>query len=148
MIITRRKVKEWLNRYAAPLVLSTSGAIITANLIMALTHNKILAAFAGTWSDNFIFYSFMALKDLRGKKIDNIRTGLVIFIKLIRNLIIEFGPAEYLDSFVLRPFYMAVFPIFISNYSLAILFASLSAEISFFIPTISFYELRKKIFND
>ncbi|PIZ95892.1 MAG: hypothetical protein COX81_00140 [Candidatus Magasanikbacteria bacterium CG_4_10_14_0_2_um_filter_37_12] len=95
-----------------------------------------------------VFYSIIVYKDLKSRKIKDVGLSSLGFLKVLRNIIVEFGPAEYLDSFLLRPFYLTVFPYFISSYSLAILLASLTAEISYYIPTIISYEARKKIFRD
>ncbi|HLD05447.1 MAG TPA: hypothetical protein VJG90_07035 [Candidatus Nanoarchaeia archaeon] len=63
---------------------------------------------------------------------------------MFRNLIVEFGPVEYLDSFVLRPFWLAVMPTLISNYTFAIFIGTILADITYYVPTIFFYELRKR----
>ncbi len=63
-------------------------------------------------------------------------------------MVMEFGPAEYLDSFVIRPFFLAVLPSIIQNYSAAIFIGTLLADFIFYVPTIVSYEFRKKVFKD
>ena len=63
-------------------------------------------------------------------------------------MIVEFGPAEYLDSFLIRPLYLSLFPYLIDNYQIAILLGSIFAEITYFIPVVIFYEIRKKAFKN
>lgn len=67
------------------------------------------------------------------------------FFKTIRNLVFEFGFSEALDSFVVRPFCMYIFPILTNNYGVGIIIGKIVADVSFYIPTIIAYELRKKI---
>ncbi|MBI4225092.1 MAG: hypothetical protein HY617_02055 [Candidatus Sungbacteria bacterium] len=126
-----------------PLVLATLAALISAHVIKSISGNNIIAGIAATWMDNLAFYGYIIFRDLKTR-----RFGIANLFKQARNMIIEFGPAEYFDSFLLRPFYLSAFPYFISNYSLAILLGSLTAEITYFIPTIFSYEVRKKIFKD
>lgn len=64
---------------------------------------------------------------------------------IFRNIVLEFGPAEYLDSFFVRPLYLSAFPYFIDNYTLAIFLGSIAANITYYIPTIVAYEVRKKV---
>ena len=142
-MLLKNKIKGWFIRYSVPLVLATLAALISANIIKSITGNNIIAGIAATWIDNLVFYGYIAFQDLKNKPF-NFRN----LLKHVRNMVIEFGPAEYFDSLLLRPLYLSAFPYFISNYSLAILLGSLAAEISFFIPTIISYELRKKIFKD
>ncbi len=144
----KKKFKEWLKRYGIPLTLSTISAIIAANLVKILTHNNITAGFFGTWADNAVFYGYLAATDLKKERITSFKNSFKEFFRLIRNMVVEFGPGEYLDSFILRPFFLSAFPYFFKNYSLAILFGGLTADISFFIPTIISYETRKKLFKD
>ncbi len=137
------KIREWFYRYSIPLLLATLSSIVSASIIKSITGNNILAGVGATWIDNITFYGYVYLKDVKRKNFT-----LTNFIKQIRNMIIEFGPAEYLDTFLVRPFFLSVVPYFINNYQLAILLGSLLAEITYFIPVITFYELRKKVFRD
>lgn len=142
-MLSKKNFKEWFNRYSVPLVLATLAAIISANIIKSLFGNNIIAGITATWVDNLVFYGYITITDLKNKHFN-----IINLLKHSRNMVVEFGPAEYLDSFILRPFYLSSFPYFISNYSLAIVLGSLAAEVSFFIPTIISYEFRKKAFKN
>lgn len=134
---------RWVKRYSFPLIVGTVGAITLAN-ISKLFFGNIISAYVATWTDNILFYGILSYRDIRSRKTHS----LTDFIKVFRNLIIEFGPGEYLDSFLIRPLYLATFPLFISNYSLAILLGSFAAEITFFFPVVLSYEARRKMFGD
>lgn len=142
----KNKIKEWLKRYSIPLVLGTIAAIVSAIIFKATTGNNIISGILATWVDNIVFYGYIALHDL--KKVDKDAPKFKAFIKQVRNMVIEFGPAEYLDSFLIRPFFLSIFPYFIGNYPLAIFLGSAAAEVTYFIPTIISYELRKKVLKD
>jgi hypothetical protein len=144
----KNKIKEYFRRYIIPLTLATITAILSANIIFYFLKSYLLAGFIATWLDNFVFYGYIAIVDLKKRKFLRSSNKIKEFIKLIRNMLIEFGPAEYLDSFILRPLLLAIFPMFIANYSLGVLLGSLTAEISYFLFTIIGYEFRKKVFKD
>jgi len=66
----------------------------------------------------------------------------------LRNLVLEFGPGEYLDSFLIRPFYLAALPLVIADYALAIAAGTLLADVTYFVPVIFSYEARKKFLGE
>lgn len=142
------KLKEWLRRYAPSHIIAVITAIVVANLAFTLFKNIILSAFLATWSDNIAYYGIIIYRDLKSQKKKDRQLKTTSFLKVARGIIMEFGLAEYLDSFVIRPFYLSIFPYLISNYSLAILIGSMCAEITFYIPTVISYEIKKKIFRD
>ena len=63
-------------------------------------------------------------------------------------VVIEFGPGEYLDTFIVRPFAMWFFPYIIGSLAIGIFLGKIVADIIFYIPTIIMYEIRKKNFDD
>lgn len=94
------------------------------------------------------FDGTIVYKDMQKRKAEGKMLGVTGFIVQFRNMLIEFGPAEYLDSFAIRPFYLSFLPFVIPSYSLAILIGTVLADITYFIPTIISYEFRKKTFKD
>ncbi len=137
----KKKLIEWWKRYSLPVFLGTITAIIIANIVKYFFDNIILAGILGAWSDFIVGYGTIAYRDIKDKR----KVTFINIIKVLRNMLFEFGPAEFLDTFFFRPFFMSVYPLFIANYSLAVLLGSLTAEITYFIPTIISYEIRKKV---
>ncbi|MFH1439373.1 MAG: hypothetical protein ABIG89_02330 [Candidatus Woesearchaeota archaeon] len=146
--MVNNKLKEWFKRYAAAEVIGLLSGIVFANISMFVFGNMIGSAFIATWAENFGFYGTILYKDGKQRKNKHGNIGFKGFLIMLKNTIIEFGPAEYLDSFLIRPFYLAVFPHFIQNYSLAIILGSLATNITYYIPTILSYEFRKKVFKE
>lgn len=142
------KIKDWEGRYGLPLVASTVMAIIAANVAHVLLDNLIIAAFLATWSDTITFYGIVAYRDLKLREKRDGELKITGFLKVFRDMLAEFGAAEYLDTFIIRPFWLSIIPTLISNYSLAILLGSLVANVTYFVPTIFSYEARKRIFRD
>ena len=144
----KHKLKEWIKRYGPSQLAAFILAVLGANLGMFLFNNIIIAAYIATWADNFGYYGIILFKDLRNRRKKDKGFKSVGLLKVIRNLTIEFGPAEYLDSFFLRPFYLTVVPLFIPFYNIAIIIGTVLADITFYLPTVLGYESRKKIFKD
>jgi hypothetical protein len=142
------KAKEWFKRYGPPEVASLLMALIFSNLTMAATHNSIVSAYVGTWMNNLGFYGLIVFVDMKARHAKNNGLTFADFIKQFRNSIVEFGPAEYLDSFAIRPFCLWFFPRFIHDYTLAVFIGTLLADVGYFVPTIFSYEFRKKAWKD
>jgi hypothetical protein len=90
----------------------------------------------------------MSFRELQSRKKKDKKISVIGLLKVLRNMIVEFSPAEYLDSFFIRPLFMAVMLISINKSYLAFLLGSVFANITFYIPVIISYELRKKLFRD
>lgn len=146
------KIKAWLKRYIPAEIMASVFSISFAYIAYSITNNLIISAFAGTWGDNLGYYGKIIYSDLQKsiKKHDNhkLKYGFKSFIKTLRNLIVEFGPGEFFDSFLIRPFTMWFFPSLFGNLALGILVGKIIADITFYIPTIIMYEIRKKYLNE
>lgn len=142
------KLKEWFRRYAFAEFIALILALVFSNLSMWLFGNIILSGFIGTWIDNLGFYGIITYMDLRKDIKKNGKLKVKNYLIELRNDIVEFGPAEYLDSFIIRPFCLSFLPYVISNYSFAIIVGTILADITYYVPTIASYEFRKKIFKD
>ena len=147
----KEKFKEWAKRYVPAEVLAVIGALIGATLIYFLTNNRIFAAYGGAIGENIGYYSLIISKDIRRSvemhRNKKLKYGVKSFLKDLRNILVEFGFSETLDSFIIRPFAMYIFPIILGSYSLGIIIGKFVADITFYMPTIIFYEFRKKYFN-
>jgi len=143
-----QKIKEWLRRYLPAEILAGIGAISGASLFYLITNNEILSAYAGTIGDNIGYYTFISLRDCKKNKLKYTNAGKkfgwLAYLKTLRDLIFEFGPAEALDSLLIRPFCLYWFSKWTPNYAIGILSGKIVADIIFYVPTIFSYELKKK----
>jgi hypothetical protein len=144
----KRKVIEWIKRYAPAEVLSLILTVIAAGLTFTYTDSYVAAALAGTWGGNIGFFGYILLADIF-HDIKNCRAAGIPFTSknifmIIRSLLVEFGLAEIADSFFIRPFLMYYLPILCNDFSIGIILAKISADITFYIPAIFFYESNKR----
>ncbi|PLW80504.1 hypothetical protein C0585_02300 [Candidatus Woesearchaeota archaeon] len=142
------KVKDWIKRYLPAEIMASIFSISFAYIAYFFTGNLIVSAFAGTWGDNTGYYGRIIYSDmkksLKKHKDHKIKYGWKSFFKTARNLFVEFGPGEFLDSFIIRPFTMWFFPVVLGNLALGIVIGKIIADITFYLPTVVMYELRKK----
>lgn len=148
----KQKLKDWLRRYLPAEIFGTITALTAASMVHFCTHSDLASAFAGTWGENFGYYGFILFREVRAsrrqhQKKSN-RYGSISFFKNLRNLILDFGIAEWIDSGLLRPFFMYAFPRVLGNFALGITVGKIAADIAFYIGVIIAYELRKKHFKD
>ena len=148
----KKKIKTWLKRYIPAEIFATLGALLGASIAYSITGSAIVSAYSGTIGENIGFYGYILIKEVRDSKIHhkkhNRKYSFKSCLKDIRNLLVEFGFAELLDSILVRPFAMYIFPIMLGNFPLGILIGKIVADIVFYIPTVLFYELRKKYINN
>ena len=91
----RGRVPAWVARYLPAELLGTCAALSCASL--AADSGAAAAAVAGTVGENAAFYGLMLTRELLQ------RGGVRGLPGALRDLALEFGPAEALDSLLLRP---------------------------------------------
>lgn len=144
----KKNLREWLKRYLPAEILSLIATVVCAGLTMQLTGNNLKAALAGTWGGNFSYFSLIIFTDIYKTRKSLVSAGKTyrfpLFLRNLRALLVEFGLAELVDSFFIRPALMYYFPIWTGNFSAGIIMAKFAADITFYIPAIIGYELHKK----
>lgn len=140
----RRKLTEWTKRYIPAEIAAIAGTLIGGVITHNLFNNPVLTSLGATWGENLGFYSWILCADLKShtKQADNV--SLAALIKTIRNVVIEFGPGEVLDSFVIRPLAMYTLPLLVNNLAMGLFLGKFCADAVFYISTIGLLELRKK----
>lgn len=144
----KSKFIEWIKRYGPPEIVATITAVLGASTAFFITKNSIVTAYAGTICENLGFYITIIIIDVSKSIVHHknnvLKYGARAFLKDVRNLILEFGPAEFLDTLVIRPALMFIFPKIIGNLAIGIFIGKITADITFYLPTIIAYELKKK----
>lgn len=140
----KNKLIEWFQRYFVAETVAIISSMVGGWIVYLLFQERIFTAVASTWIENLVYYGIITFKDFKSIK----KKNLISFFKLVRNMVLEFGPGEYLDSFVIRPFTNWYFPRLIGNIPIGLLIGQLVANVSFYAPTILAYEIRKKFFKD
>ena len=148
------KPKEWIRRYLPSEIAGTITALLAAFIAKYAGYNAIIIAFAGSLGEAIGFYTtifitqiIIAKKELsisQKKQLSFQNYGIII-----AKIILEFGPAGLIDDFLVRPFFMYWFPIFLNNFTLGIIAGKIAGDVCFYFLVILSYELiKKKIKNN
>ncbi|RSK36215.1 hypothetical protein [Hymenobacter metallilatus] len=145
----KAKVVEWLRRYLPAEILSVLATLGGAGLAWQLAPGQeVRAALAGTWAGNVAYFGWLLLQDVRRTRRQLRANGRRYTRRTLRQnllaLAVEFGPAELLDSLLIRPVLMVWLPRLLGSRSGGILLAKLLADVTFYVPAILSYELSKK----
>ncbi len=140
----KARVSNWIKRYLPAEIVGSITLFVVGLGIDALFHNPVFTAFGGAYGEFIGYYGTILFNDLRKQKVKHTKITARIFIKTIKHLFFEFGVAEFLDSFLVRPFALYIFPLLLHNVGLGLIVGKIAADIIFYIPTIIAYELRMK----
>ena len=142
-----KKIKKWLKRYLPAEIIGTIFALVASLGVYSLTKNDVLAAIAGAWSETIGFFGTMIIREVRHSqkehREENKNYSIFSFIKDARSIIFEFGFSEILDTWLIRPFTMYIFPLIIPNRPIGVLVGKLAADIIYYAPAIVSYELQQ-----
>lgn len=144
----KHKIKKWTKRYLPAEIAGTLSALILPSIVFLFSRNTILSAFLATWGENIGFYAVMIISQIRSTKRKKGRYRFKEFRKDIRNMLLEFGPAEIFDSFIIRPGAMYFSIALFGNLQIGIVAGKIIADIIFYLITIASYQARKKYLKD
>lgn len=144
--MSRKKFKEWFDRYKYAELASTSAALTTS--LLSNIYSGLTTAYLITFAEYLAFYSVILFSSYRKlaqqNQLENKTTSFKEIILLIKNLVLEFGYPAFLDFLIIRPFCMYWMPILCGNYFFGIILGKISADLCFYFFTIVNYELIKK----
>jgi hypothetical protein len=132
-----RAVGRWLRRYLPAELLATPCALLAGLSAAQLTGSPAAAALAATWGENAGFYGLMI-----GREHAQRRT-LRALPAVARELALEFGPAEALDSLLLRPAALYAGLALAPHPALGMLAGKIVADVTFYAPAIACHELQR-----
>lgn len=138
----KTKLAEWLKRYLAAEIAGTITLSIGSALGYWLCDSKVAVACIATASELVGYYGVILYQDIRNSRRQSAYTTRKFFLVDIRRIICEFGVAEYIDTFVLRPFFMYKMPLLIKNFATGTIVGKLCADITFYVPAIAMRELQ------
>jgi hypothetical protein len=141
------KLIEWLRRYLPLEIAATAFALLGGLGAATLTANGAIIAYAATWFENVGFYGVALWREVRGRLNGAPLTVAAVTPTLApsgRALLLEFGPAEVLDSFVIRPACMYALPKLTGSLTLGLIFGKFMADLAFYGLAIVAYEWLKR----
>jgi hypothetical protein len=133
------RAREWLARYAPAEAGAIAGALAAAAVVGPFGL-AAATAYAGAIGDGVGFYSVLLVRDLRRQRPGPGRLG-----STVRGLVMEFGPAEVLDSVLVRPLAMYLAARWLGSAAAGVIVGKLAADAVFYALAIMAYELRKHL---
>jgi hypothetical protein len=145
----RRKLREWVRRYLPAEIIGTLTALAAALTVHAVSGSLISAAMAGTIGESLGYYGCIAVHevryyDARHRDHGTLRRRWLTGARTVRAMLIEFGPAELVDSLLARPLFMYLMPSLLHNFTAGIVAGKLAADVIFYGIAISAYELKQR----
>lgn len=144
----KKKGVEWLKRYLPAEVVGTITAIAAASIAHFFSTNLILIAYAGSLGEAIGFYSTVAIQNIlvvvNKNKVVRKRFNISDLVKIVVDMLFEFGIAGMIDGLILRPLFMYLFTLYLSSFTLGILLGKIAGDITFYMLVISSYEIKKR----
>lgn len=128
---------DWVRRYLAAEVLSTVCALLAAWAAYLLTESLLLAAAANAASGSVSFYAVMLARAMRGRPARDLPA-------VLRDLLLEFGPAELLDTLLVRPGLIYLGMTLCPSPAVGVFLGKLAADLGFYAPAIVSYGLLRR----
>jgi hypothetical protein len=153
----RRRLAAWARRYLPAEVAGTALALAGAGVAYAVTGDRTVVALVGAWSENLGYYGTIGARDFaRARRRVDPAPGAAplepnrwrTLREVLAGLLLEFGPAEALDSVVVRPLAMFAAAQVVPEIGAAVLLGKLAADLVFYLPTIVAFELRRRTTAD
>ncbi|HEX6954304.1 MAG TPA: hypothetical protein VF156_05430 [Agromyces sp.] len=149
----RRRVAEWIARYLPLEVLGTIAAVAGSWAAYEASGSIVVAAIAGTVAEGVGYYALVVVRGIRGHLASprvgrvgrrDARAALAVALTL-RGMVAEFGPAELLDTFVVRPALLVAAAAWLGPDPIGWLVGKLAADVVFYAVAIVSFELGRRV---
>lgn len=141
------KLREWLHRYGLAECGGLAGAVLGSYLTRHATGTAIAAAYGAAWGETIGYACTIVTRDFIGEArlVRSARRPLRFadLGRLITGLLVEFGPAGALDTFVTRPAAMALGTRAL-GLPVGVIVGKVTADVLFYVPVIIVYEHRQR----
>jgi hypothetical protein len=137
----RRLIGRWCARYLPAEVIGTISAVASAYFAYLATDDRAAAAIIGTLGENVGFYSVMAVTEWRRQGAFGPMGLQARALRTVKVLSAEFGPAEVIDSLLVRPAAMYVGPFVTGGITSGSLIGKIMADAVFYAVAIASFEI-------
>ena len=147
---TGNRLKEWVRRYLPCEIAGTTCEFGGAAIAYLSTGSFAAAAIVATIGASIGYYAAAYTAAVRTTYRDHLhlprgRRALTANWLALRSIAIEFGPAEVIDSLLIRPLAFYLGPILFGSMVIGWIFAKLVADVGFYVLAIFSYERFKNL---
>jgi hypothetical protein len=139
--LRERRLPTWLRRYGPAELLALAGALTGYVVLELATGSHAAAAYGAAIGDNLGYYGLLAARAIGAEVAGGQRVRGAA--RACRGLALEFGPAEALDSTIVRPAFTALATTAF-GIALGVLVAKMVADLIFYVPVIASFELQNR----
>jgi len=137
----RSNLRKWIKRFLPAEVVGIISAIASAWVASSLGTHRVGVAFTASIAETVGFYLTIMVTDallLRKQlKLEHHPLTLpALLLATIKNMVLDFGLAELADSFVVRPLFMYLFPLWLKDYTMGIVAGKIVSDLVFYVPVI------------
>jgi hypothetical protein len=142
---TRNRLKEWVRRYLPCEIAGTACELGGAAIAYLATGSFAVAAIVATIGASSGYYAAAYAAAVRTTyreqvHLPRVRRALAANGLALRSVAIEFGPAEVIDSLLIRPLAFYLGPILLGGMVAGWIFGKLVADVGFYVLAIFSYE--------
>ncbi|WP_284224898.1 hypothetical protein [Mycobacterium antarcticum] len=145
MSTTAGKLREWVRRYLPCEVAGTTCEMGGAAIAYGMTGSAAVAAIVATIGASIGYYAAAYVAAVRiayraDPRPSRRSRAWTANIQALRSVTVEFGPAEVIDSLLIRPLAFYVGPLLFGGMVAGWIFAKLVADVGFYVLAVFSYE--------
>ena len=143
----KSRARMWIKRYGPSELAGIAMALGASWLVHRASGNEIAAAYGASIGEALGFYGSLVIREtIQEAYFAGARRapyGAFEMMRTWRSLFLEFGPAELLDTGLIRPLTIALCT-GVLGWGLGIVAGKLLADVAFYLPVIWVYERRRR----
>lgn len=140
-----RSLWFWIRRYLPPELAGTATMLIAGVAVAAAAAPAVVIGLVGTAAENVGFYSVAAITVWREQRVNFPDDGALRRARRVTVLLVlEFGPAELLDTFLVRPLALTLAVHLLPNVGLGLIVGKLAADIVFYVLAATAFRVTEK----
>lgn len=135
----------WIKRYLPPELAGTATMLIAGVAVAAAAAPAVVIGLVGTAAENVGFYSVAAVTVWREQGVNFPDDGLLRRLRRVAVLLVlEFGPAELLDTLLVRPLALTLAVHLLPNIGAGLLVGKLVADVVFYVLAATAFRVTEK----
>ena len=139
-----QKFLHYLKRYGYAEIAGAVFVLLVSSLTYFFTRSKLVSAYAGAIGENIGFYGMIITRDIMDARSKAEHWTWKHVLPVLKNILIEFGVAESIDTLIMRPGMLYLFTNIFTNYQLGAIAGVVAADILFYSLAVLTSELTKK----
>src|SRR5690349_12922060 len=127
-----QRLRDLARRYLLAEVLGTVTALIGTLVAFRLTGSPYVAAMSGSICEGVGYYAVIGVRDIRESMRTRGGTGGRAAVRTVPGILVEFAPAELLDTLVVRPLFMVAGPMITGEMVGGTIAGKIAADVAFY----------------